>query len=62
MKALDRMNKECDLGYVVRNIRILRYFLKTVLDKDQRVLIKLKASEHINSESESHKQVSFSKK
>jgi len=33
-KGLERMNKECDLAYIVKHIRILRFFLRTVLDKD----------------------------
>ena len=32
--GLERMNKECDLGYIIRNIRVLRFFLTTVLSKD----------------------------
>ncbi len=38
-----------DIGYVIRHVRILRYFLKTVLDKDQRILLKLKSTEFIPS-------------
>lgn len=43
-----------DISYIIRHVRILRYFLKTVLDKDQRVLLKLKSTELIpSSEDES---------
>lgn len=38
-----------DIGYVIRHVRILRYFLKTVLDKDQRILLKLKSTEFLPS-------------
>ena len=34
VKGLDRLNKEADLCYIIRHIRILRFFLKTVLDRD----------------------------
>jgi len=33
-QGLDRLNKECDMAYVIKQIRIMRYFLKTVLSKD----------------------------
>lgn len=38
-----------DVGYIIKNVRILRQFLKTVLDKDQRVLLKLKSTQYIPS-------------
>lgn len=44
-----------DLGYLIRHVRILRYFLKTVLDKDQRVLLKLKSTEYIPSSEDERK-------
>ena len=44
-----------DLSYVIRHVRILRYFLKTVLDKDQRVLLKLKSTEYVPSSEDSSK-------
>jgi hypothetical protein len=34
LKGRDQLNREMDLSYVIRHVRILRYFLKTVLDKD----------------------------
>lgn len=48
--GLNAMNTECDIGYIVRHVRILRYFLKTVLDKDQRVLLKIKSQEQLRSD------------
>lgn len=34
LKGRDMLDKEMDIGYIVKHVRILRYFLKTVLDKD----------------------------
>lgn len=48
-QGLDKLNKEGDLGYIIKNIRVMRYFLKTVLEKDQRVLLKLKDKEIVSS-------------
>ena len=50
--GLEKLDKEADIGYMIKQIRILRYFLKTVLDKDQLALLKLKAKEFIPSEDE----------
>ena len=33
-----------DLAYILRQVRILRYLLKTVLDKDQYCLMKMKGT------------------
>ena len=52
LKGLDRLNKEADLQHIVKNGRILRFFLKTLLDRDQYILLKLKETEFINSESD----------
>ena len=49
---MDKLNKEADLGFIIKNIRIMRYFLKTVLSKDQRVLLKLKAKDLVTSADE----------
>jgi hypothetical protein len=38
------------LAYIIQNIRIMRYFLKTVLSKDQRTLLKLKSKEIVPSD------------
>jgi hypothetical protein len=46
------LNKEGDIAYLIKNIRIMRYFLKTVLTKDQRVLLKLKNKDLVSSADE----------
>ena len=51
-KGLFKLDKEADIGFIIRHIRILRYFLKTVLDKDQLALLKLKSKSYIPSEDE----------
>ena len=51
-KGLLKLDKEADIGFIIRHIRILRYFLKTVLDKDQLALLKLKSKSFIPSEDE----------
>ena len=33
-QGLEGLDKEMDIGYIIKQIRTLRYFLKTVLDKD----------------------------
>ena len=38
-----------DIGYIIRQVRILRYFLKSVLEKDQLALLKLKSKDRIDS-------------
>ena len=38
-----------DISYIIRQVRILRYFLKTVLDNDQYCLLKLKSTDLIPS-------------
>lgn len=62
-QGLDKLNKECDLAHMLKSIRIMRYFLKTVLEKDQRVLLKLKSKEIVESNDETKPQPgSFKKK
>lgn len=61
-KGLEQMNKECDLAYIVKHVRILRYFLRTVLDKDQRVLLKLKATKFLDSDNEKPNSFEFRQK
>jgi len=61
-QGLDRLNKECDMAYILKQIRIMRYFLKTVLSKDQRVLLKLKGTENIPSEDDKPNPMLFKKK
>ena len=48
-KGLEHLNKEMDIGFIIRHVRILRYFLKTVLESDQLALLKLKQKELIES-------------
>ena len=55
LKGRERLDKEMDISYVIRHVRILRYFLRTVLDKDQRVLLKLKTTEFIPSSDDARK-------
>ena len=38
-----------DIGFIIRHVRILRYFLKTVLEPDQLALLKIKTKEFIDS-------------
>jgi len=33
-KGLERLDTELDMGYLIKQVRILRYFLRTVLSKD----------------------------
>jgi hypothetical protein len=49
MKGKEKMDRELDIGYIVHQLRVMRYFLKTVLDKDLRVLLKMKTFEYIDS-------------
>ena len=49
-KGLEKLNKEADISYIIRHVRILRFFLKTVLSKDMRILLKLKSAEFITSD------------
>lgn len=41
-RGLKALNKESDMGYILHQLRVTRYFLRCVLEKDQRVLLKLK--------------------
>ena len=34
MKGRELLDKEMDIAFIIQHVRILRYFLKTVLDKD----------------------------
>lgn len=49
MKGKEKMDRELDIGYIVHQLRVMRYFLKTVLDKDLRILLKMKTFEYIDS-------------
>jgi hypothetical protein len=61
-QGLDKLNKESDMAYIIKQIRIMRYFLKTVLSKDQRVLLKLKGTENVPSETDKPNPMLFKKK
>ena len=61
-KGREMLNKEMDIAFIIRHVRILRYFLRTVLDKDQRVLLKLKSHEYIPSSDDERKAVKGEKK
>ena len=51
-----------DIAFIIRHVRILRYFLKTVLDKDQRLLLKLKSTEYIPSSDDENQPIKGEKK
>ena len=61
-KGLEHLNKEMDLGYIIRHVRILRYFLKTVLESDQLALLKIKQKELIESSDQGVPSVYLAKK
>ena len=55
IKGQEMLDKEMDISYIIRQVRILRYFLKTVLDNDQYCLLKLKSTDLIpSSDDENH--------
>lgn len=56
------LDKEMDVAFIIRHVRILRYFLRTVLDKDQRVLLKLKSTEFIPSSDDERKAIKGERK
>lgn len=41
-KGEDRLNRELDVQYILKNIRKIKYLMKILLDKDQRRLLQLK--------------------
>lgn len=47
--GLDRINKEMDIGVVLKKIRMFSFFMKSQLTKNQRNLLKLKSSRYIPS-------------
>lgn len=61
-KGREKLDKEMDIAFIIRHVRILRYFLRTVLDKDQRVLLKLKSTEYIPSSDDERKAMKGEKK
>lgn len=54
-RGLAALNKEFDVGYIIKQLRTMRYFLRTVLEKDQRILLKLKKQSQIESADEAGK-------
>ena len=56
-KGKEYLDKEMDVAYIVRQIRLLRYFLKSVLDKDQYCLLKLKGTSLIPSSDDETKAI-----
>jgi hypothetical protein len=56
------LNQECDIATVVKHIRVLKFFLRTVLDKDQRVILKLKSKEFLDTDNEEPPMDEFHKK
>ena len=34
IKGMESLDKEMDIAYIIRQVRILKYFLQTVLEKD----------------------------
>lgn len=52
--GLEKIDKEMDISNIIKKIRTLNYFMKMILDTDQRKLLKLRSSILIDSdESES---------
>ena len=49
IKGMEALDKEMDIAYIIRQVRILRYFLRTVLDHDQYCLLKMKSTKLIES-------------
>lgn len=54
-RGLMALNKEFDVGYIIKQLRTMRYFLRTVLEKDQRILLKLKKQSQIESADDASK-------
>eukprot|EP00347_Sterkiella_histriomuscorum_P022902 403336727 len=50
LKGRQRLDKEMDLGYIIHNIRKVKYLMKILLDKDQRRLLQLKTTELVSSD------------
>jgi hypothetical protein len=47
---MEHIDKELDIGYIIKKIRALNVFMKMSLDKDQRKLLKMRVSQFINSD------------
>jgi len=61
-KGEDRINKEMDVLYIMKNIRKIKYLMKILLDKDQRRLLHLKQTEYISSDLEEYDPNDYNKK
>lgn len=59
--GLEKIDKETDIANIIKKIRTLNYFMKMILDTDQRKLLKLRSSILIDSD-ESESQSIFSVK
>ena len=51
-----------DISNIIKKIRTLNYFMKMILDVDQRKLLKLRSSKYISSEDDQYKPNIFSYK
>lgn len=60
-KGEDRINKELDVLYILKNIRKIKYLMKILLDKDQRRLLRLKQTELISSDMDEYDPNDFKK-
>jgi len=48
--GLEHIEKDLDIGNIIKKIRTLNYFMKMILDTDQRKLLKLRSSKLIQSD------------
>ena len=48
--GLEHIEKELDISNIIKKIRTLNYFMKMILDTDQRKLLKLRSSKLIESD------------
>lgn len=59
--GIEHIDKDLDIGNIIKALRRLNYFMKMILDVDQRKLLKLRSGKFINSDQEfsifSHKKV-----
>jgi hypothetical protein len=50
--GLEHIDKDLDIGNIIKKIRTLNFFMKIILEKDQRKLLKLRSSKLIHSDEE----------
>ena len=48
--GLEHIDKELDISNIIKKIRTLNFFMKMILETDQRKLLKLRCSKLINSD------------